>query len=62
MGVTTTLFYRTCVKSHKLGKIYVKKGTMMTYTVMSLHHNEKYYEKPESFDISRFEKEKAKKI
>ena len=61
-GMSTTLFYRTCMKAHKIGKIKIKKGTIVNYAPMYLHHNPKYFPNPEKFDITRFEREKAKSI
>lgn len=61
-GISTTLFYRTCVKDNKIGKIKIKKGTLVNYAPMFMHHNEKFFTHPERFDIGRFDKEKAKLI
>lgn len=61
-GISTTLFYRMCIKDHKLGKITIKKGTFVNYPPMYFHHNEKYFSDPERFDITRFERDKTKLI
>lgn len=50
------------MKDHKLGNIKIKKGTILTYPTMFLHKNEKFFSNPDKFDITRFEKEKAKLI
>ena len=62
MGISIILFYRTCMKDHKLGNIKIKKGTILTYPTMFFHKNERFFSDPEKFDITRFEKEKAKLI
>jgi len=62
MGISIILFYRTCMKDHKLGKIKIKKGTILTYPTMFFHKNERFFSNPDKFDITRFEKEKAKLI
>ena len=61
-GISDVLFYRTCTKTHKLGEITIKKGTIVNYSPYHLHHSTKYFEKPEEFDITRFEPENLKRI
>ena len=62
VGINSVQFYRTCTKNHKLGKINIKKGTIVNYPAMYLHHNEKYFPNPEKFDILRFAKENSVNI
>lgn len=62
IGIVSVFFYRTCTKNHKLGKINIKKGTIVNYPGMYIHHNEKYFANPHKFDMQRFSEENAKNI
>ena len=62
IGINSVQFYRTCTKNHKIGKINIKKGTIVNYPAMYLHHNEKYFPNPQKFDILRFSKENSVNI
>ena len=62
IGILEVFFYRTCTKNHKLGKINIKKGTIVNYPGYYIHHNEKYFQNPEKFDIHRFGPENLQKI
>lgn len=57
VGIISVIYYRRCTKDHKIGKIKVKKGTVLNFPAMYIHHNEKYYKNPEKFDVDRFSEE-----
>ena len=46
---------RQCTKdvTYNDGRIYLKKGTIVTIPVYALHHMEEYYPDPEKFDPER---------
>lgn len=58
-GILGVFFYRTCTKNHKLGKINMKKGTIVNFPGMFIHYNQKYFTNPEKFDLERFSKENS---
>ncbi|XP_077508156.1 cytochrome P450 3A11-like [Amblyomma americanum] len=46
--------YRTCLHSTVVSNIPVDEGTLIRIPIYSIHHDEKYFSNPETFDPERF--------
>ena len=55
-------FLRVCTKTHKLGGITIKKGTIIALPIWFYHRSSKNFENPDQFDMERFSPENDAKI
>ncbi|EPZ36831.1 Cytochrome P450 domain-containing protein [Rozella allomycis CSF55] len=58
----SSLPLRIATKDFKLGNIDLPKGTLVTISVMAMHHNKSHYENPDQFIPERFYDEEQNKL
>lgn len=51
---------RVNIEDDKLGKYYLKKGTIVGASIFEIHRNKNYWKDPENFDPERFNEEHRK--